>query len=329
MPKSSDETQKLTTADKCLQEFIYDGNQVEVYCSRWSPSQTTDLSECMLKVKLEDLDKIWAKVLASHREVSFSDNYTDVSGSVEQKFAKCMETYQTCKSEILEALQTFNTASTNQQQIPAHPINDSNSNGCYLKVSACDTEVFHGGYEDWPSFRDMFTAVYKNHPKLSAAQKLYHLRLKTKIQAGLIVKQYPLSDDNFELAWEALRSRYENKRILVDNQVKTLFNLPTIFAENGEQIQKMQTTINNCMSTLNTQGIPTTDWDPILVYLCSSKLPSESLSLWEQSLSSRKELPLWDDMNKFLTSRYEVVERISTYRPGKAKPNFRVLHHER
>ncbi|XP_067639413.1 uncharacterized protein [Eurosta solidaginis] len=322
MPKSSDETQKLTPADKCLQKFIYDGNQVEVYYSRWSPSQATDLSECMLKVKLEELDKIWAKVLESHREVSFSDNYTDVSGSVEQKFAKCLETYQTCKSGILEALQLFNTASTNQQQIPAHPINNSDANGFYLKVPPCDTEVFHGGYEDWPSFRDMFTAVYKNHPKLSTAQKLYHLRLKTKGQAGLIVKQYPLSDNNFELAWEALKSRYENKRILVDNQLKTLFNLPTIFAESGEQIQKMQTTINNCMSTLNTQGIPTTDWDPILVYLCSSKLPSESLSLWEQSLSSRKEMPLWEDMNKFLTSRYEVVERLSTYRPGKAKPQF-------
>lgn len=30
-----------------------------------------------------------------------------------------------------------------------------------MKLPPCDTEDFHGGYEEWPSFRDMFTAVYR------------------------------------------------------------------------------------------------------------------------------------------------------------------------
>ena len=69
------------------------------------------------------------------------------------------------------------------------------SSGIHLEVPACDTAIFYGGYEEWPSFRDMFTAVYINHPKLSKAQKLYHLRYKTKGQAGVIVKQFALNDD--------------------------------------------------------------------------------------------------------------------------------------
>lgn len=58
------------------------------------------------------------------------------------------------------------------------------------------------------------------------------------------------------------------------------------------------------------------------MYLCSSERPSETLSLWERSLSSRKELPLWSEMNTFLTCRYEVVERLGTYRATKPKPQF-------
>lgn len=54
-----------------------------------------------------------------------------------------------------------------------------------LKVPACDTEVFYGGYEDWPSFRDMFKAVYINHPKLS------HVQAREK--AALLIKNYALS----------------------------------------------------------------------------------------------------------------------------------------
>lgn len=57
----------------------------------------------------------------------------------------------------------------------------------YLKVAECDKEVFYGGYEDWLSFRAMFTAVYVNHPKFSQAQKLYDLRQKTRGKADLII----------------------------------------------------------------------------------------------------------------------------------------------
>lgn len=58
----------------------------------------------------------------------------------------------------------------------------------------------------------MFTAVYVNHPKLTKAQKLYHLRNKTQGNAGAIVKRYSLCDENFDLAWTALKTRFENKR---------------------------------------------------------------------------------------------------------------------
>ncbi|XP_036346477.1 uncharacterized protein LOC118755759 [Rhagoletis pomonella] len=171
----------------------------------------------------------------------------------------------------------------------------------------------------------MFTAVYKQHPQLSQAQKLYYLKLKTRGKAALLIKNYEMNDQNFELAWDALKSRYENRRLLVDNQLKTLFNIQPIQSENGEKIQAIQTTINNCLSTLKSNGVPTENWDPILIHLCSSKLPDETLALWEQSLDSRKELPLWSEMNKFLTTRYEIVERLSTYRPNKPKastPNY-------
>lgn len=57
--------------------------------------------------------------------------------------------------------------------------------------------------------------------------------------AGFIAKQYPLTDESFLLAWEALKSHYENPGILADNQQKTLLNLQLIYAENGNQLQKI------------------------------------------------------------------------------------------
>ncbi|XP_067629194.1 uncharacterized protein [Eurosta solidaginis] len=307
--------------DASLQDFIFDSNRLETFYSKWSSVIINELTPTLLNAEIQQLDKVWDSLVFSFRAVYQSTEFAESSGSVEQKYSKCSESYELYKSQILEALQLIQP-NPQSQLSPAQTTNppNSNSQGMFLKVPACDTEIFHGGYEDWPVFRDMFTAVYKNHPKLSPAQKLYHLRQKTRSQAGQIVKQFPLTDESFELAWDALKSQYENRRILVDTQLKILLNLPPIYSENVGKIQNLQSTINNCLATLSTHGIPTSNWDPILVYLCSSKLPSESLSLWEQSLSSRKELPLWADMNKFLTSRYEVVERLHTYRPSNPKP---------
>lgn len=103
-------------------------------------------------------------------------------------------------------------ATVGYQHYP-NPQNAQVDTSVCIKVPPCDTEIFQGGYAEWPSFRDMFTAVYVNHPKLSRAQKLYHLRNKTKGNAGAIVKRYPLCDENFDLAWNALKTRYDNKRV--------------------------------------------------------------------------------------------------------------------
>jgi len=47
-----------------------------------------------------------------------------------------------------------------------------------------------------------------------------------------------------------------------------------------------------------------------LIYMCSSKLPKLTLSLWEQSLRSEAEIPTWQELNAFLTERHLTLEAI-------------------
>ena len=139
----------------------------------------------------------------------------------------------------------------------------------------------------------MFKAVYDQHPKLSPAQKLYHLRNKTRGQAGEIVKRFQLCNENYTLAWEALKARYENPRILIDKQLRKLFEIASIFIEDSTSIQKIQSDISNCFSTLMSLDVKIDNWDPILVFLCTSKLPPQTLAYWEQSLKSTKVFPFF------------------------------------
>ena len=48
----------------------------------------------------------------------------------------------------------------------------------------------------------------------------------------------------------------------------------------------------------------------ILVNICAATLPDAALLRWEQSLVTRKKSPKWHQMKEFLTTQYEIAERV-------------------
>ncbi|TDG38734.1 hypothetical protein AWZ03_014844 [Drosophila navojoa] len=49
----------------------------------------------------------------------------------------------------------------------------ASSGGC--RLPPVDTGVLHGDYLRWPTFRDLFTAIYIQNPRLTPVEKLFHL----------------------------------------------------------------------------------------------------------------------------------------------------------
>ncbi|XP_075163165.1 uncharacterized protein LOC142235792 [Haematobia irritans] len=332
---ASSNANAAAAASPAYDRFLFDCEYLILFCTQFEQCDIRDQTDSVLEVKLEDLEKRWQQLQTSYQNIMLSPSSTDpkdIKANAKINFNASSEAYYTARSQILDILRISGGQARqnarhslvpeyipqNQSSIPA---SSHNSNDSYIKVPPCDTEVFKGGYEEWPSFRDMFTAVYVNHPKLTPAQKLYHLRNKTRGPAGAIVKRYTLCDENFNMAWNALKARYENKRVLVDNQLKILFNIPVANVENSESIQKIQSTVNDCLCTLRSLHVDVDGWDPILIYLISTKLPDETLSLWEQSLRSHRDLPTWNQLDEFLINRFEVVERISSIKCTKQQNN--------
>lgn len=66
------------------------------------------------------------------------------------------------------------------------------------------------------------------------------------------------------------------------------------------------------------------------MFLVRSKLPNETLALWEQSLKNHREIIKWSQLEEFLVDRYEAVDIISSMRtikermslPSNAKPKI-------
>lgn len=303
--------------------FIFASDFLVLFSSNFGNGRDDDQTESILEVKMMDLEDRWNKLQIAYSTLNISLDGQDKEfmDSARGKFHSCSESYYDCKSRILDLLRLkrggMRQLDMTTPMAPLPPSGPSAFSGLNIKLPPCDTEIFEGGYEEWPSFRDMFIAIYVNHPKLTPAQKLFHLRNKTRGEAGAIVKRYTLCDETFPLAWEALKLRYENTRVLVDCQLRILFNIPIAGSEDSQSIQNLQATVNDCLARLKTLGVSTDDWDPLLIYLVSTKLPEKTLALWEQSLDSHRSLPKWSQMNSFLINRYEIVERITSIKETK------------
>ncbi|XP_037826677.1 uncharacterized protein LOC119614634 [Lucilia sericata] len=183
-----------------------------------------------------------------------------------------------------------------------------------------EIETFHGEYSSWPTFRDMFTAVVSNS-RASNVEKLFFLTRKTTGEAREIVQKSPLTNQGFDLAWNNLCLRYENRRILVNGQLKILFNLKASHSESGNSLKQLQRDINSCISILKLYNIDVGSWDPIFVFICTSKLPENTLTLWEQQLKDKTSIPKWLELDEFLTNRYRTLESVSEIRGSSSSKN--------
>lgn len=293
-------------------------------CEAFKKINTGELTESLVEAKLKTLEEEWRNIRTTYDTInSTSDSIIsdDLKGKATVRFRECREKYQLTKANMNDFLKSKRISENGPHSSSVlgassfYPMNTTfDLSELGLRVPACDIKVFNGSYEEWPSFRDMFTVLYHTNQRVSGVEKLFHLLNKTSGEALSIVQKFTLSEQNYFPAWNALKARYENKKYLVEIQIKTLFNIEPILNETSSDINRIRTTICYCLAMFTAHGIRVASWDPILVYLCTTKLPIQTIAAWEESLESDTNLPSWSEMDNFLKSRHRIVERIERAR---------------
>ncbi|XP_073841572.1 uncharacterized protein [Musca autumnalis] len=285
-----------------MEDFLVQCEEITSFEIQLKDADLKTYNDMSLDAEKHELEELWEEWKSSYKKcISDPDLQKKDKGTLRNKKTEAHKCYMRCLTLIGNAKENVKTTCSKAAQ----KISSS------ISVPPCDTEIFHGDYLNWPSFRDWFSAIYITNKKLSPVEKLYHLFQKTSGEAKQIIQHIPLTDEGFDIAWENLKHQYENKRILINNQLRTIFNLPQCSQESASTLKKLQRDINNAISVLKLYKIDISSWDPIFVFQCSSKLPKLTLSLWEQSIAKKTEMPSWEELNTFLTERYQALESVS------------------
>jgi hypothetical protein len=99
--------------------------------------------------------------------------------------------------------------------------------------------TFSGSYEEWLSFRDIFQALIHNNASLTDVQKLYYLLAALKSEAAYEIHSHQLSSQNYTVACNLLKERYENKRMITNRHVQLLSEQPKLSVESADALRAL------------------------------------------------------------------------------------------
>ncbi|XP_061399721.1 uncharacterized protein LOC133335463, partial [Musca vetustissima] len=264
-----------------LEAFIRQADRLVTFNAEVVGGNVPLTSAQFIKIHISEVKSLWAGIKSAYdqfmsdraseeqnEEYDEHEEDADAASELETfqaKYNSAYVTYCECLARLTQLSEDLQRQTVPKEpsvsrpnpsiQSPNATIHNDHGSNYSFNLPPCDTEVFNGDYMSWPTFRDMFTAVYINNSRLSPVERLFHLTQKTKGEARDIVQRAPLTNQGFQLAWNGLCDRFENKRILVNGQLKVLFNLPAINSESASAIKSLQRDINSCIAALSLYDI--------------------------------------------------------------------------
>ena len=111
-------------------------------------------------------------------------------------------------------------------------VNDFNNHRVFkAKLPSINLPSFGGSYDSWLSFHDLFKSLVHKDTELANIEKLYRLKGCLKSEAADIIESLEISSDNYLVAWDLLKKRYDNRKVIREGHASALLKLPKISKE--------------------------------------------------------------------------------------------------
>lgn len=294
------------------------------YFEKLDISTINDLTVNQLQVRLESITPLLEEFSEIQDKIETPEN-------VEEE-TKEREEFEDCYFEVVANFNKTIADYTNVQEIQDNNDSDSakssqsntqskrQSTQCQsssrfqqVALPSIKLPTFKGNYADWLGFRDAFSSLVHNNRTISDVAKFYHLQSSLEGDAKQVIQSLEATDANYKIAWDLLVERYENKRLIIYNHVKAVFEQSVLVKESHIDLRFLYDNVTRHLRCLKMLDEPVQYWDTLLIHLITNKLDHNSRREWE-SYKIPSDLPTMDDLNQFLKQRCELLEKLHVTR---------------
>lgn len=177
----------------------------------------------------------------------------------------------------------------------------------YVHLPTLNLPKFSGEYENWKSFLDLFLATIDQNKTLTKAQKLTYLRGSLLGPAALVIQAYSITDENYTICLDLLKSHYDRKREIIFSFIDKLLNLPSVTHPTKDSLSQFNISVRDIATNLKTLGLDLTACNAFITRIIMKKIDSHSLESWLHT-QVVDEVPNFDTLLKHLDIRSQAME---------------------
>ncbi|XP_070526107.1 uncharacterized protein [Cardiocondyla obscurior] len=265
-----------------------------------------------IQTRLTILDQNWSKFSDEHENLCMSEYYSILSHSYMKTrcYERCQAFYIHARSRLLAQLEKIESS----RILSSSATSEKEDSHLMLPRSALPRIVvpkFAGEYKAWRAFRDLFTSLIIKNSGLSNAERMHYLKTYLIGEASTLIGNLTATGENFDLAWNLLSTRYENKRFFISAQLDRIINLKPLKTKSASGLRKLLTTLLEALGALQVLDCGVQHWDPILLHQITRFLDPETREDWEVSLGSSEEYPTIKQFQIFLDGRTRALENLN------------------
>lgn len=97
-----------------------------------------------------------------------------------------------------------------------------------MKLPPIALPTFSGKYGECSAFYDTFSSLIHNDKQINKIEKLHYLKSVLNGDAAQVIASLHVSAANYDIAWDCLKNRYDNKRLIMQNHMKGFLSIPSI-----------------------------------------------------------------------------------------------------
>lgn len=267
-----------------------------------------------LKARRQKTEFLWNEFQTVQLEIQLLDesDQSEESDLFDKRFFEAMASADSKMESI--TIESNQNASISDG-LANSPVLNHNPIDIGIKLPDIKLPEFVGNYGQWPSFSESFRSLIDDNVRLSKIQKFFYLKSILKGEALNVICNLNVTESNYEIAWQLLVSRYENKRLIVHSHLKAIFDLSTA-KENHSSLRAFLDTFSLNYRALHSLNDSVLHWDTILLFLLSSKLDNSTKRDWEKHTCNDAD-PTIESFMAFLNHKCQLLQTLES----KSQPN--------
>jgi len=249
---------------------------------------------------LEDVERL--KIEQETECVNFEESYFNLAGKIEQL--------------LISARESTNIHATRDNVPEPHNGERAPIDQGYVRditqvhLPKIGIPKFSSRYEDWYPFYNTFESMIHLNTKLTNIQRFHYLISSLEGDAAHVIKSLEITPDNYREALELLKQRYDDKRVISQEHIKALYDLPTVTKNNYITLRKLIDDALRHLRSLKSLGRPIEHWDDLIIHLIVTKLESSLISDWEDHIPTG-EMPTLKQLIDFLSHKCKTLSTVS------------------